>query len=129
MRPGEFRTDLEKFDARTHVLRCFGELDITSMLMCRQAVMQVTAPCLVLDLRELSFLDSSGIAVLLIAQRRHRGGRLATCVSPGGRVARILALAGLEPALGVSPSIAGALAALSPADGTPHPADLDLPPA
>lgn len=125
MRPGAFRTDVYTLDARTHTLRCAGELDLVSAPACRTAAQQVTAPRLILDLRELTFLDSSGLAVLLTVQRRHPDGRLATCVTPGGPVARVLSLGGVEPLLRVTHSLPDAVAALAPADDTQPPTDRD----
>lgn len=125
MRPEEFRTVMHEHGAGTQVLRCAGDLDLVSAPVCGQAASRVTASRLVLDLRELTFLDSSGLAVLLTVQRRHPDGRLATCIEPGGPVARVLDLGGVLSLLQVHTSLDDALAALAPVHAVPPPTDLD----
>ena len=51
-----------------------------------------------LDLRELSYLASAGVGLLVEAaeQARAAGGRVRLLVDPAGSPARVLALAGLE---------------------------------
>ncbi|UTI66842.1 STAS domain-containing protein [Paraconexibacter antarcticus] len=111
----------------TQALRCLGDLDLVAAPLCGQAALRATAPRLVLDLRGLAFLDSSGLAVLLTVQRRHPGGRLATCIEPGGPVARVLDLGGVLSLLQVHTSMDEALVALAPVDAVPPPTDLDPP--
>lgn len=126
MSPEEFRTVMHELGAGTQVLRCAGDLDLVSAPVCREAALRVSAPRLVLDLRGLTFLDSSGLAVLLTVQRRHPDGRLATCIEPGGPVARVLDLGGVSPLLQVHTSIDAARAALAPIDAVRPPTDLDF---
>jgi anti-anti-sigma factor len=55
----------------------------------------------VVDLRELEFMDSSGLRVLVSAHKRPPGGPRFQVVRPpaGGPVAKILAIAGVESEL------------------------------
>ena len=81
------------------VLRPSGELDLATVDRFRREVQAALADApeeLVLDLRDVTFLDSSGIAVLASALRAQqvRGGRL-VLAHPQGIVGRALDLVGL----------------------------------
>jgi anti-sigma B factor antagonist len=76
-----------------------GELDMYS----RQLLEQALAGCperLVLDLRDLSFLDSAGIHALVDLRRRHRlaGGWVRLVYDRGQQLARVLQILGLTDA-------------------------------
>jgi anti-anti-sigma factor len=79
-----------------------GELDLASAAAVRPhllAAVDAEAPRdLTLDLRDLSYLASAGLGLLLeLADRaRQGGGRLWVLVDPEGSPARVLELAGLE---------------------------------
>ncbi len=87
-------------------LRLLGELDVaTAPGLARQLreLQYSPASCLVLDLRDLSFMDCSGLRVLVAAQR-HAGqaqARLEVLCSDGP-VQRLLTLTGVDQLLGVS---------------------------
>jgi anti-sigma B factor antagonist len=55
-----------------------GEIDVASCPALNGIVADLTCPEIVLDLAEVTFMDSSGLAALLRAERRARelGGRL-----------------------------------------------------
>jgi anti-sigma B factor antagonist len=78
-----------------------GELDMASAPELEQAVMPrlQDARWVVLDLRSLDFIDSSGLRVVVGAHRRaeERGGRF-TCVrgAQGTTVHRIVEIAGID---------------------------------
>jgi anti-sigma B factor antagonist len=56
-------------------------------------------PCIVLDLRELGFIDSCGIARMVAAQRRaRRAGRRLLLVRGGRGIQRLLALTAADEA-------------------------------
>jgi anti-sigma B factor antagonist len=80
-----------------------GELDITRTLLLESELHAAEAlrpDALVIDLRDLDFLDSSGIARLLGARRRAvRGGWQLLIVRGGEAVQRILSTAAMERAL------------------------------
>jgi anti-anti-sigma factor len=96
-----------------------GEIDISTVAPLRDAlrhVEQQAAGPVVVDLSQVSFMDSTGIHVLsatarqLTAQQRS----LALACREGGAVHRVLSLAGLLGALSVHPSRQKALAAAAP---------------
>ena len=81
------------------VLGFEGDLDILSIAEARDAVRQAqdTARTVFLDLRSLRFMDSSGLRVVLEAQRRAAGDSSRLLVAPGdGAVRRVLELSGVS---------------------------------
>ena len=80
-----------------------GELDVSkaySMDEELRAIERRDPAVIVLDLRELRFLDSSGLARIVAAQRRAQKGQWRFCVVRGcTTVQRILALAALDRSL------------------------------
>jgi anti-sigma B factor antagonist len=66
---------------------------------------------IVLDLSRVSFMDSSGLRVLLILAEE-RGNRLATVLAEGSAVMRLLELVEVKERLGVKPSLEEAYAAV-----------------
>jgi anti-sigma B factor antagonist len=73
-----------------------GELDLEHAYTFDEELRRVEEskpPCVVLDLRGLSFLDSAGLARLLAARRRAgRAGRRLLLVRGGAAVQRLLAI-------------------------------------
>jgi anti-anti-sigma factor len=79
-----------------------GELDMASAPELEQAIMprlEADTAWVLLDLRSLDFIDSSGLRVVVGAHRaaEERGGRF-TCVrgAPGTTVHRIVEIAGID---------------------------------
>jgi anti-anti-sigma factor len=67
---------VESADGSTVVLALHGELDLASAGRLREALAALTAETVLIHLHDLSFMDSSGLAVLLDAKRRgDRRGR------------------------------------------------------
>ena len=87
--PGEYDTTLE----------LAGELDMASANLLRteiDAALESGTQRVVLDLSELTFIDSSGIRVLYRAwERSHEGPDTLTIRRARGLVERVLSLAGL----------------------------------
>ncbi|NTU84202.1 MAG: anti-sigma factor antagonist [Chloroflexales bacterium] len=107
----------ERRDAPTAVLHCSGQLTHANADRFKAAVTrllegQITR--LVVDLAQVSFLDSAGIGGLVAAMKRARaaGGDLALCALPQP-VAMTLRLVHLDKALGIFPTEAAALGALA----------------
>jgi anti-anti-sigma factor len=77
-----------------------GELDLVHAYMFDEELRRIEEtqpPCIVLDLHELSFVDSAGLGRLLAAQRRaRRGGRRLLLMHVGRAVRRLLALAAVD---------------------------------
>lgn len=74
-----------------------GELDLVTAPSLAQTLREAEAGdgAIVLDLGELSFMDSSGLAVVLAAVRRSdANGRRLTVRVPDGRARRLLDLSG-----------------------------------
>ncbi len=82
-----------------------GEIDIASSPDLRAALVQTEAQAgtLVLDLREVTFIDSSGLGVIVGQQKRSQedGHRFAVAVAEASPVNRILNLSGLVKVLDV----------------------------
>jgi anti-anti-sigma factor len=80
-----------------------GELDVASVEELDRAIQDAVgsdAAQIVVDLRELSFIDSTGLSVLLTARRRSNDGRLSFIASKHDAVARVVALTETHEALG-----------------------------
>ena len=95
-----FAIDVAERDGRVDVTPR-GELDMASAPELEQAILPrlQTGEWVVLDLRSLDFIDSSGLRVVVSAHRsaEDRGGRF-TCVrgAPGSTVNRIVEIAGID---------------------------------
>ncbi len=78
------------------VLRLDGELDLASSTILERALeaADVTqAPLLVLDLDELSFVDSTGLRVILLAHEAARNREQEFAITPGSaQVQRLLSI-------------------------------------
>jgi anti-sigma B factor antagonist len=93
--------DLEQV-AGADVVTPQGDLDVFSAGRLRSVVFDPSTcsqGALVLDLSAIDFIDSTGLGVLVATRRwtRARAAELVIVVRPGSVVARLLALAGLEP--------------------------------
>jgi anti-anti-sigma factor len=78
-------------------LRLIGEIDMDTSSILRRRLESDTQVT-VLDLRDVTFLDSTGLIVLLNANRdRAHGGLILR--SPAGAVSRVLELAGMDQLL------------------------------
>jgi anti-sigma B factor antagonist len=73
----------------------------------------------VVDLTALSFIDSSGIGLLIKAFRAGQddnGGKLHTVIARDSQIDRVFQIAGIGRALPLYPDREAALAAIAPAD-------------
>ncbi len=92
-----------------------GELDFASVGAFRDAVTEAAAraePGVVVDLSEVSFIDSSGLGALVdLHLRLRRDSRRLAVVAPGGTAAAVLLnLAGLRSRLSIFETRPSALA-------------------
>ncbi len=81
-----------------HVVALHGELDIASADGLAEALVEVAGSTLVVDLSDLTFIDSTGIGALVLARNRilaHGQGELVLS-RPGGIVRRVLEIVGLS---------------------------------
>ena len=105
---GSLRATLERdflveaqTDARGTVVSVSGELDVaSSQLLERELAKLDEAPLVVVDLRGLTFIDSTGLGVLVRAhQVAQEQGRRFGLVRGNGQVSRLLSLTGLDEEL------------------------------
>ncbi len=102
---GDFQFDV-RHEARATVITVAGELDLASSGALERELGALTDVGLtIVDLRELTFIDSTGLGVLIHAHQQaiERGHRLAF-VRGNGQVARLLNLTGLDERLVVADS-------------------------
>jgi anti-sigma B factor antagonist len=82
-----------------------GEIDLATSPELRAALLdeQAQAPIVVLDLREVTFIDSSGLGVIVGQQKRSQedGHNFSVAVQGASAVQRILDLSGLIKILDV----------------------------
>jgi anti-sigma B factor antagonist len=88
-------------DGPKSVLRLFGELDVSSSAALEDELHRVSgASVIVLDLRQLEFIDSTGLGVLVKTHQRMReGGNRLAIIEGDGQVKRLLELTGLDQQL------------------------------
>ena len=117
---------LELLESGTLVrARVTGEIDLSNAVQLENAIVRLVpneAVGMVLDLAELSYLDSSGIRMLLklVGRFAWRGQRLVIVAPQGSRVRKVLQLAGAGEALVVDVADDEAIARLlGPEGGTP----------
>ena len=106
MEPSDlFQVTVREVDHSTVALDLAGELDLLTAPLLSEAVDQATANGyrrMVLDLSRLGFMDSTGLSLLVDAQRRmaaKQGGVTVVCPLPPVR--QILSLTGLDSVLAV----------------------------
>ena len=100
---------------RTTIVDVAGEVELHSAPQLRAELLRACdtqQPCVVVDLSGVTFIDSSGIGVVVggLKRARERGGAL-VLVSPQPRVRRIFEITGLLAALPFFESIDSAVAA------------------
>ena len=88
------------------VLAVSGELDLAASPTLEQELeqaLQQPGEGLIIDLRELEFIDSTGLSVLVKAhQRAEQSGRRFGLVNGGSQVRRLLSLTGIAERLRVA---------------------------
>lgn len=101
--PGDFSISTDERGGAV-VVTLRGELDLATAPEVEDAVLEPVRAGghVVLDLRGLDFMDSSGVRVLVAAHSAAQdgGGRLTIVrAAPGGPVQRVLEISGLEEVL------------------------------
>jgi anti-sigma B factor antagonist len=90
-----------------------GELDLNHAYTFDEELRRVEEgrpPCIVLDLRELSFMDSCGVGRLVAARRRaRRAGRRLVLVRGGRAVQHLLSLSGVDEMFEIVGDVPGSL--------------------
>jgi anti-sigma B factor antagonist len=104
--PQNFTVESEE-EARGTVITVSGELDIASSTELEQVLDGLReAKLVVIDLRQLEFVDSTGLGVLVRAHQHalEHGNRVALVRGPG-QVDRLLGLTGLESQLLIADTV------------------------
>jgi anti-sigma B factor antagonist len=84
-------------DGTTVRLALRGELDISTAEDLEKRLQAVKSDRVVLDLRELDFIDSSGVRVLVLTARRFsESGRELALIRGAEKVDRVLRLTGID---------------------------------
>jgi anti-anti-sigma factor len=99
--PGNFDV-LTHRDATGLVVAPRGEIDLATIGLVKEAVEREITPgeAIVLDLREVGFMDTSGLRyVLELTERAQRDGFGLRLVRGPGAVQRVFEVSGLEPRL------------------------------
>ncbi len=102
-------------EAGLGIVEAKGEIDMATAGIVRQAITDLIADgCvdLVLDLGPLTFIDSTGLGVIVGARKKaeHLGGSfVVVCTHP--RILRLLDITGLSQAMPVHATVAAAVAA------------------
>ncbi|HWF72676.1 MAG TPA: STAS domain-containing protein [Solirubrobacteraceae bacterium] len=101
----EFRLDVRRTDEAT-VVAVSGELDLVSSTALEEALEELDASkpgFIVLDLTEVDFMDSAGLAVVVRAhQRAESAGRQFGLISASPQIRRLLSLTGMDERLTVA---------------------------
>jgi anti-anti-sigma factor len=100
-----FRVEVQNYDQAT-VLAVGGELDLASTPALEEELGRVVessgTKLVILDLRELEFMDSTGLSVLVKAhQRAEESGKRFALVKGSQQVQRLLSLTGVAQRLTV----------------------------
>lgn len=96
------------------ILELEGEIDVYTATPFREALLQAIdegSSCLIVDATKVSFMDSTGLGVLILGERRlrPRGGKLALACT--ARLRRLLETTGLQEVFSLHESRAAALQA------------------
>jgi anti-anti-sigma factor len=110
-----FGLTIEELEPGAVKIALRGELDLAHAYTFDEELRRIEESrpsCVVLDLRELSFMDSCGLARLLAARRRARrlGHRLVLVRGPKA-IQRLFALSAVDEAFEMVNDVPGALAA------------------
>ena len=102
MTPGRFEVSTHQRPNGTEV-RCVGELDAAAVFRLepirKQVPVRSETQRIVVDLHELTFIDSAGLAALVAAHERFKDLGIESCfIRPSDSVMRVFELTGLDAA-------------------------------
>jgi anti-sigma B factor antagonist len=107
--PSDFLVE-SRADERATTLTVSGQLDLLSSPVLERALLDADTELIIVDLRGLEFMDSSGLHVLVQAhQRLHDAGRRLALVRASANVQRLFDLTGLSDTLTIVDSPGDAL--------------------
>lgn len=113
MRHGDLKVWTEEWDG-TPVIRAEGEVDLATVDRLRSTTSQIVkagARKLIFDLRQVTYIDSSGLGVLVATRKhlaQHPGSIIVLTAQPA--VLQTLNLTGLDRVLDVRPDLSPASA-------------------
>jgi anti-sigma B factor antagonist len=114
----EFRTAVASLSGELALISVSGELDLYTAQRLQARIDEagaVGADTVVVDLSEVSFLDSTALAVLVQETRRLEGrGHSLVLVTNDPRTKRVVEVTGLNRVLRTYPTLQDALAELAP---------------
>ena len=110
--PDEFSVVVDAAPDGTTVVRPVGELDLATAPKLREALGEIVSGDVVVDLAGVSFIDSTGLNVLVDAYKRlTTSGHQMTLRAPSRRVMAVLDITGLVKVLKVYDSVEAATSA------------------
>lgn len=111
----EFQAESERLSEETQLVRVSGELDLYTAPDFERALQLdgVAGGRIVVDLRECTFIDSTGLGILVAADRRNGGNGLAI-VAGSMEVLRAFEVSGLDGRLTLHPTVESALNGSAP---------------
>jgi len=89
-------------DAGDGIVRLIGEIDVATAPKLHRRL-EHDLRVRVLDMAQVTFMDSSGLKVLVIANRAREASDRITVRSPSGAVRRVIDIAGMAEWLGLAP--------------------------
>jgi anti-anti-sigma factor len=113
MQTSKFRTTEESIDESTQLVAVHGDVDLKTARQFREALDEAASEAkerLIVDLSEVPFMDSSGLAALIGAQNAVRESTRMIVISPPG-LKRIFEVTRLDSMVTVVDSLAAALVA------------------
>lgn len=110
--PEPFRATRREDEGGIDLVICSGELDLVSAERLHTALGRTRGSRVVIDLTDVSFIDSTGLSILITAYRDHPDGALRIC-GPSREVRRVLEVTGFADILPISGTRADAMAALA----------------
>jgi anti-sigma B factor antagonist len=97
------------------VVALAGELDLSTISRMETALLEQLRqrPAVLVDLSTLSFIDSSGLGILISAFRTANGTPMGFLIGPDSQVERVFRIAGVDQAMPVFSNRNRALSALT----------------
>jgi anti-sigma B factor antagonist len=114
----EFNVEVEKLEGGLNAFRITGELDHATAPELRgplESAIGAGAASILIDLSDCSFIDSTGLSVIVHARRQvvdEQDGRFELCC-PDAQIKRLLEITGIDAAFGIFDTRDEALASLA----------------